>query len=167
MSDDFVEDQPYILNPDNPDDLRRYYRNRPLARLAADSAQEHWPDDIHTVSVELEPGKGFVAVVHAKANIPDAWQEGYEVRTNWQPEKTPSAWVGGDTSGKNETKSETASATPSAPKGGATARVWAIADELATSRSDRGAVIAKCIEEGINKSTAATQWSKWAKAKGL
>ena len=60
-----------------------------------------------------------------------------------------------------------------APSKGATAKVWQIADELHNSesgplvRSDRPRVIAACVEQGINKATASTQWSRWAKARGV
>lgn len=54
---------------------------------------------------------------------------------------------------------------------GATGKVWAIADEMhkagALTRADRSRVIAACQQAGINESTAATQWAKWAKARGI
>jgi len=50
-------------------------------------------------------------------------------------------------------------ATINAPRGGTCARVWEIADEL----KERDAVVAKCIEEGINKSTTQTQFARWRK----
>lgn len=57
-----------------------------------------------------------------------------------------------------------------APKRGVTKRVWEIADEVAAKESDdkalRAAVIAACEKEGINKSTAGTQFAKWRKARG-
>lgn len=40
--------------------------------------------------------------------------------------------------------------------------VWRIADEM--KGQDRKAVIAACIEAGVNKSTANTQYYKWSKA---
>ena len=50
---------------------------------------------------------------------------------------------------------------PSRPSAGTTTgRVWEIADEL----QDRAAVIKACTDEGINKSTATTQYGKWKKA---
>lgn len=51
------------------------------------------------------------------------------------------------------------------PKGGVTGRVWAIADTAAqsgkTGKELRAAIIATCVAEGIDPSTAATQYSKW------
>lgn len=41
--------------------------------------------------------------------------------------------------------------------------VWAIADEMVGA--DRAAVIAACVEKGVNKSTAQTQYYRWAKDK--
>lgn len=40
--------------------------------------------------------------------------------------------------------------------------VWRIADEM--QGADRAAVIAACVEAGVNKSTASTQFYKWQKA---
>lgn len=56
---------------------------------------------------------------------------------------------------------------------GSTGRVWEIADEVyggfpeTPIKELRGLVIAACIEAGIHPATAATQWSKWKKAKQL
>lgn len=53
------------------------------------------------------------------------------------------------------------------PKGGTTARVWEIADAVMESigsediKALRSSIITKCEEEGINSSTAGTQYSKW------
>lgn len=57
-----------------------------------------------------------------------------------------------------------------APKAGSTTgRVWQIADEEFAKCLDlkacRKTIIARCTEEGINPSTAATQYSKWAQTK--
>jgi hypothetical protein len=53
------------------------------------------------------------------------------------------------------------------PKGGVTGRVWAIADTAAqggkTGKELRAAIIATCVAEGIDPSTAATQYSKWTR----
>lgn len=52
---------------------------------------------------------------------------------------------------------------PSRPRDGSkTARVWELADEL----GDRAAVISACTNEGINPSTAATQYAKWKRSTG-
>lgn len=53
----------------------------------------------------------------------------------------------------------------SAPVRGATAKVWEIADGV--GKADRNAIIQACVAQGINPSTAATQYSKWKKARGF
>lgn len=65
-----------------------------------------------------------------------------------------------------------ASASPSAgkrPKGGITGRVWEIADTEAgkggTGKELRGRIVAACIADGIDPSTAATQYSRWNKGR--
>lgn len=71
---------------------------------------------------------------------------------------------------------KTASASPAPggpPKGGTTARVWAIADAALDEHGSgdikalRAAIISTCEAEGINKSTAGTQYSKWKRAKNI
>lgn len=63
-------------------------------------------------------------------------------------------------------------------KKGATKRVWEIADQLVVTggkptadpeqlKAFRAALIQACEAEGINKSTAGTQYSKWKKAQGI
>lgn len=89
--EDFVEDVEYTLNPDNPEDRRKYWRNRPLAMQRANDALQHWQDSVYFVTVELKLGKGFVAVLHAHHHIAEAWEQGYEVSTEWRPETTPAA----------------------------------------------------------------------------
>lgn len=67
---------------------------------------------------------------------------------------------------------EPADIKPPSPKG-ATGLVWSIADKvLAEVGSDnmknlRMAVIQTCVDSGIHPATAATQWSKWKKERGL
>jgi len=47
-----------------------------------------------------------------------------------------------------------------------TGRVWLIADRLlATGSTDRKAVIAACVAEGINAATASTQYGRWKASK--
>lgn len=50
------------------------------------------------------------------------------------------------------------------PSKGATARVWEVADSM--PGATRAEVVAACVAEGINKSTAGVQYGKWAKAQG-
>lgn len=153
---------------------KTYYPNRPLARTAANRAQETYIDQgAYSATVEFEPDKGFVVVLYTENNIPAAWEEGFEVRTREdlaRREPTPANWPMGQKkpSGSGVDKGSTS---PQAPSKGATARVWAIADDLhekgPITRADRHKVIQACVDAGINKATASTQWSKWAKSKGL
>lgn len=51
---------------------------------------------------------------------------------------------------------------------GATGKVWLIADRVHAEKGlDRKAIMDACVAEGINPSTAGTQYAKWKKAKGL
>lgn len=54
--------------------------------------------------------------------------------------------------------------------GTATGNVWAIADHLSTQSGEpatRKDVLAACETDGINKSTATTQYGRWRKYNGL
>ena len=56
------------------------------------------------------------------------------------------------------------------PLGAKTARVWAIADELSTELGEpaqRGALLDRCREEGLNPNMSATNYSLWRKFHGL
>lgn len=59
--------------------------------------------------------------------------------------------------------------TVGAPSGGVTKRVWDIADQVVgqvgTPKDLRDQIISVCVEQGINRATAATQYSKWRKAR--
>lgn len=73
-----------------------------------------------------------------------------------------------------EKKSKPPKAEGSAPSPkGATGRVWEIAEGVLTTvgsgdiKALRKAVIEACATAGIHEATAATQWSKWKKSKGL
>lgn len=162
---DFEEDEPNYKIGRMEGDLRRYYKNRPLAQRYADEGQRRW-ETVFSATVQYEPDHGFVPVLYSPHNLPEASEAGYEVLLPHVPEKTPDRWHD-TTAPKRVVGGGTASDNPSAPVRGATARVWAIADEVgASSRADRSKVIDACVAEGINKSTAATQWSKYAKSKG-
>lgn len=71
--------------------------------------------------------------------------------------------------GSSKKSGKNPSAPASRPNSGVTKRVWDIADKLtegnAGGRSDRADIISACIEAGINPATAATQYSKWRKAR--
>lgn len=63
------------------------------------------------------------------------------------------------------------SKTQGGPSVGVTKRVWDIADQITLNiqvvdKHYRAAIIAACVKEGINESTAATQYNKWRKARG-
>ncbi|MBD4209382.1 hypothetical protein GUH47_26075 [Xanthomonas citri pv. citri] len=73
-----------------------------------------------------------------------------------------------------ERKSRPSKGEGSAPSPkGSTGRVWEIAEGclLSTGSGDlkvlRAEVIRACVAGGIHEATAATQWSKWKKSKGL
>jgi len=54
------------------------------------------------------------------------------------------------------------------PKAGSkTGRVWEIADSQGTENAVRKTVMDLCVAEGINASTASTQYGKWRKYNGL
>lgn len=59
--------------------------------------------------------------------------------------------------------------TPKRPKGGVTLQVWEIADSVFVEGRPfnvmRGEIIEACVKAGIDKSTAATQYSKWRASK--
>jgi hypothetical protein len=155
-------------------DSRTYYPNKPLAQTAANRGQKEFEDQgVFSAVAQFVPDKGYVAVLFSEKNIPEAWEGGFEVRTTEEMNSkaaTPSDWA--------SPKKAKPAASPASPSGaatpspkGATGKVWEIASamhaETPLQRSDRPRVIAACEEAGINKATAATQWSKWAKANGV
>jgi len=156
-------------------DTREYYPNRPLATTAANRGQEKYQDQgCYSASAQFEPAKGFVAVLFSDRNIPEAWEEGFEVKVvaHLGKEKTPDDWADkGKPDKPAGSTGSTGGGTAKTPSRGATARVWEIADKLHAEqpllRADRARVIAACEEAGIAKATASTQWSKWAKARGI
>lgn len=58
---------------------------------------------------------------------------------------------------------------PKRPKGGVTLQVWETCDSVFQTNQAlsaiRSIIIDKCVEQGIDKSTAATQYSKWKASK--
>lgn len=150
-------------------DRRTYYPNRPLAMTAADRGQrEYMEQGVFSATAQFEPDRGFVAVLFSDKNIPDANDAGFEVRVDTGPEATPANWTKKKAAPIASKGKSGGTATPSS---GATARVHAIAEQLyqdgkVTGRPDRSKVIEACTAAGINPSTAATQWAKFAKNKG-
>lgn len=151
-----------------------YFANRAAAQEGANWGQRKYADKgVYSALTQFEPNKGFVAILLAENNIPDAWDDGFEVQTKVAvKEKTPEDWA----QKKKPAPNVSTGGAPSVPKGGTTARVWTIADEILMKedrkeitniKALRAEIIAACEAEGINKSTAGTQYSKWKRAKGL
>lgn len=128
-----------------------------VLRLVYDEMMEHLPELNETPVETLIEILGRDLSVNPNPVIPEPDHEARRAAST--PKTTASApkrtGGGGSTGGK--------------PKGGTTARVWEIADAiLADVGSDdlkllRSNIIAKCEDEGINSSTAGTQYSKWKK----
>ena len=153
-----------------------YHPTKDAALMAGLLYEDHF-----TTRAELEPDNGWVLVLAPKSMAVFAYPlapilEHAEVeltsygRLRKRPlthRKSPAP----PPKGRKGDISPTSRDSGARPLSGATARVHAIADRLNEEntlvRADRGLVIAACVEAGINKSTAATQWSKWAKEKGL
>lgn len=156
-----------------PGDKRRFFINKQLALGYANDAAKYWHDVVKSVNAELEPGSGWVAVLYTTGALPDAHNAGLEIRDHlvpFVPGKTPADWHTPAKAPKAQRVStgEGSSEPRAAPEKGVTAKVWVIADRVFADKGlDRGAIIAACEAEGINASTAATQYSKWKKAKGL
>lgn len=170
MNDDNWEDVPAALEGDS----RTYYPNKPLAQTAVNRGQTEFRDQgVYDGMAQFASGRGFVAVLFAPTNIPEAWDAGFEVVTRAEMDHvtpTPDDWASPKLK-PGKASASTGGGGGGAPSKGATARVWAIADamheETPLVRSDRARVVAECVSQGINSSTAGTQWSKWAKDKGL
>jgi hypothetical protein len=174
--DTFEEDSPSYKIGRMDGDQRRFWKNRPLAQTFANQGQEYYKEKgVYSTRVYQEGGHGFVAVLYGKENLPEAWETGFEFfsREQMAPDHkaTPEDWASPKKSQKKVIS--TANGTVTAPTGGVTARVWAIADpiyEAATDKADwkaiRPLIMAACEDAGINKATAGTQYSKWKKTKG-
>lgn len=98
-------------------------------------------------------------------------------RSGPNPEKEPKAKRAAEQRRADRAKEDTApprssevTGTHKRPKGGLTGRVWEIADTCAqsgkTGKELRADIVAKCAEEGLNPSMAATQYSRWKKTQG-
>lgn len=117
-----------------------------------------------TTAIQFEPDNGWVVVILPSQNdLSDlvgmaSIQDG---RVWAGPEgKVRKGGVG--TAPVKAKQGEAAGSDRAAPSRGATARVWAIADTM--PKADRATIIAACVAEGINPSTAGTQYSKWKKS---
>ena len=141
--------------------MTKYYKTKEPAQEAARQIQAD-DDRILWAKAEFEPYNGWVVVVAAKPrDLSDLAAIGYEIdiagRRTRDPAKarpTPLAGSALKTAGQGEVGGG------QAPRGGITARVWAICDEKS---GDRAAIMAACAAEGINPATAGTQYSRWKK----
>jgi len=83
--------------------------------------------------------------------------------------RAPATAANGDASTK-PAREKAASSEPTRPKAGtSTGKVWDIADDLTQKlgrKATRPEVVSACEVEGINASTASTQYGKWAKVAG-
>lgn len=144
-----------------------YYENKSQAEAAATVYEEYWD-----YRVNLEPYNGWVITLSPKsaevfkyplydlAKLVDLDLGRVHCRPDDYKKPEPVAAKASSSSGGGGT-----------PRSGATAQVHAIADKMHAEepldRADRARVIQACVDAGINKSTAATQWSKWAKKNGV
>jgi hypothetical protein len=156
--------------------MPRYFKNKADAQALADTVVSDVR--VRAVKVELVPYNGWVAVVFPRLiDLDDLADLGLEVRDGIRrvdpdrvrPEPLPDAprkarKAEGEPEG-GESGERDVRASP-APVKGATALVWKIADDMNATAADRAKVIAACEQAGVNPATAATQWSKWKKARG-
>lgn len=146
---------------------REYYEAKPVAQAALGRLFDSGDARILTGDVQFEPYKGWVVMVLVPqgVDVSDFEEAGIEVQRH------------GAAPGSTSRSSRSSSPSPSisspgpssAPTKGVTAKVWEIADSLGhiPGAALRTAIIEKCVAEGINAATAATQYSKWKKARGL
>lgn len=147
-----------------------YYHPSKEAAIAAADEMEQDPRVAKTV-VQFEPYNGWVVVLIPefqdltdladRAEIQDGRRRPPPVV---KKRPIPLADLPGH-GGKGRPAGGGAGGGGEAPVRGATAKVWEIADGV--GKADRNAIIAACVAQGINPSTAATQYSKWKKARGI
>lgn len=86
---------------------------------------------------------------------------------------TEAALHAGEARATRTPRQSTAGAAPTRPREGTTtARVWSIADDVRATlgaadhgqKTERNMIVQKCVDAGIDPSTAATQYSKWKRA---
>lgn len=149
-----------------------YHLSQPKAQAIAEQMMKDDPR-IERVKVEFEPNNGWVIVLGPARHDLSCYEGVAEVRDGRKAQKpigrVPYAPVGaGNSAGAGKAPREPGAA-PTAPIKGATAKVWEIAEQTlsALGKLDRTAIIKACEAAGINAATAATQYSKWKKAKGL
>ncbi len=136
-----------------------YYDNKVGAwyvrEVALDNPAELWAerDFVHHVEFALVDSKLVPCLVvnvrrdEITEDVPEAWVIEPLTRDLWHD--VTEATRGAGTRAKSEIESPVKV-------------VWRLADEM--KGADRKAVIEACVAAGVNKSTAATQYYKWAKA---
>lgn len=146
---------------------REYYEAKAVAQVALGRLFDSGDPRILTGDVQFEPYKGWVIMVLIPEGVDasDLEARGIEVQRH------------GAKPGSTSRSSRASSSSPSisspgpasAPVKGATAKVWEIADShyQAAGEARRKEIIGACEAAGIHPATAATQYSKWKKARGL
>lgn len=130
-----------------------------------------WISHVETKHIDegRTPGLKLVFIVTCfKDEIPtDELMEGVELEP-----LTESLWGDDKEAFEHRSRPSSTSSTPRAKSEveSPTKLVWKIADEsgiaaLTMSKEQRGELIERCVEAGINKSTAQTQLYRWAKAR--
>lgn len=138
-----------------------YFQSKTDAEAYAQQLLELNPYRIASADVQLEPDEGWVIVLvpalcdlsdlHGVAEVVSPGRKKVINRLRRYNLK-PKAQSNKSHSNKSST-----------PRGGVSKRVWELAVELG---GDRGKVIEAAVAEGINRGTAATQFSKWRKEHG-
>jgi len=155
--------EPQIITPEAS---TFYLPTRAEAQVRVDSLKDD--PRIATTLIQLEPDNGWIVVViPAAADLSDlaGIAEIQDGRKNISPvgrKRAVSSQPAPDKPLKGQAAGEGPAQVGSAPTKGVTARVWEIAAGVPSG--DRAKIIAACVAEGINASTAATQYSKWKKA---
>lgn len=149
-----------------------YHPTRAAAEEVANELQRD--PRVHLSAVQMVPYNGWVVVLTpAKHDLSDLADRA-EIQDGQKrpppvgkvsPPRLRSEAVGGGKASEGGQGRPQGEGAPTAPQKGATARVWQIADSVGST--DRAKIIAACVEAGINPATAATQYSKWKKTKGL
>ncbi|MCK9513539.1 MAG: hypothetical protein M0R28_20255 [Pigmentiphaga sp.] len=147
-----------------------YYR--PTKAEAEAAAKELQADPrVSTAMVQFEPYNGWMVVlVPARYDLSDLADRAEIQDGKRRPAPVakvrprPLADMPGQ-GGRGRPAGEGGQGGGVAPVRGATAKVWQIADGV--GKADRNAIIQACVAAGINQSTAATQYSKWKKARGF
>lgn len=134
-----------------------------------------WVSHVEVQSIDegRQPGTRVVLVVTCfKEEIPDAIPPGVDLEPI-----TPSLWLGDKEAFEHRSREHKATAAGPRAKSDVespTKLVWKIADEYAATlnpgeeigKAGRALVIERCIEQGVNKATAQTQYYRWAKSNG-